>query len=155
MARLTPLRAGLQSIFYLITGWLRLMILLWTLDQIAFGGRALDPQTLELLAGAQLGVPGTILFVFVVVFLGPFAEEWLFRGFMVPRIAARWGNGWALVVTSALFTLLHPHYGIYMPVIFLYGWVFGWARLRSGGLAVPVLLHMTVNGLSSVLMLWR
>lgn len=151
----TPLRTGLTGVFYLITGWPRIMILLWTLDQIAFQGHALEPQALETLAGAHLGVAGTGLFLFVVVLLGPFAEELLFRGFLVPRLAAEWGNGRALAVSSALFMLLHPHYGIYMPVIFLYGWVFGWARLRSGGLAAPVLLHMAVNGLSSALMLAR
>jgi membrane protease YdiL (CAAX protease family) len=152
---LTPLRTGLQGVFYLITGWPRIMILLWTLDQIVFQGHALETQALETLAGAKLGVAGTGLFLVVVVVLGPFAEELLFRGFLVPRLAAEWGSGRALVVSSALFMLLHPHYGLYMPVIFLYGWVFGWARLRSGRLAVPVLLHMTVNGLSSALMLAR
>jgi membrane protease YdiL (CAAX protease family) len=151
---LTPTRAALQGLFYLVTGFLRVSILLWTADQIFFqGASSAKTQGLEVLATSPLGVWGTLLFVFVVVFLGPFAEELLFRGFLVPRLAARWGSGAALLVSSLIFALFHPHYRLFMPVVFLYGYVFGWARLRTGGIAASVLMHTTVNGLVSALML--
>jgi membrane protease YdiL (CAAX protease family) len=39
--------------------------------------------------------------------------------------------------------------------VFLYGYVFGWARLRSGGIGAPFFLHLCVNGFVSALMLLR
>src|SRR5205823_3105863 len=111
-----------------------------------FKGRWMGVQVLEQLASQHLGVLGTCLFVFDVVLMGPLAEESLFRGFLLPRLAAQFGNGAALVVSSLLFMLIHPHYGPFMPMIFFYGYVFGWARLRSGSILPSYLLHLSVNG---------
>ena len=58
-----------------------------------------------------------------------------------------WGSVASLLVSSLLFALFHPHYGLFMPIVLLYGGVFAWARLRTGRLVVPVLLHTLVNGL--------
>ncbi len=154
--RLSSIRVCLLGIFYLITGFPRVMFLLMTADQILLdGATSAQTQDIELLAAAPLGVLGTCLFVFVVVFLGPFAEEKLFRGFLFPRLAAQWGSGPAIWVSAVIFALFHPHYGLFMPVVLLYGYVFAWARLRTGGIVVPFILHMMVNGLISILMLTR
>ncbi len=154
-ALLTPLRAGLQGLFYLVTGFPRLVLLLWMVNRLFFGGHGVGDQTLERLATSPLGVTGTLLFIFNVALLGPFAEELLFRGFLVPRLALQWGETAALFGSSLIFALFHPHYGPYMPVVFLYGWVFGWARLRSGSIVASTGLHMTVNGLVTALMFAR
>jgi membrane protease YdiL (CAAX protease family) len=151
-APLSPLRAGLQGLFYLITGFPRVIVLLGMADLFLFEGRGMGDRTLERIAASQLGVLGTALFVVDVVLLGPFAEETLFRGFLLPRLAAQWGETTALVMSSLIFALFHPHYGPYMALVFFYGWIFGWARLRSGGLAAPVGLHMALNGFVTVVM---
>lgn len=145
-AFLTPLRAGMQGLFYLICGFPRVVMLLWMADHLLFGGRGAGDQALERLASSHLGVTGTLLFVLDVVLIGPFAEEVLFRGYLVPRLASQWGETTALFASSLIFALYHPHYGPFMPIVFLYGWVFGWARLRSGNIAASVGLHMAVNG---------
>jgi membrane protease YdiL (CAAX protease family) len=153
---LHPVRAGLLGVYYLITGFPRIMVLLFTADQLLLGGAtSAQTQDLEVLASSPLGVLGTCLFVFVVVFLGPLAEEKLFRGFLLPRLAAQWGSTPAMMVSALIFALFHPHYGLFMPIVLLYGYVFAWARLRTGGIAVPFILHMMVNGLVSVIMLTR
>jgi membrane protease YdiL (CAAX protease family) len=152
---LPPLKAGLQGLFYLISGFPRVIVLLWVADLALFEGRGMGDQTLERIAGAHLGVLGTSLFVFDVVLLGPFAEESLFRGFLLPRLAAQWGETPALVMSSLIFALFHAHYGPYMALVFFYGWVFGWARLRSGSIVASTGLHMTVNGLVTALMFGR
>jgi membrane protease YdiL (CAAX protease family) len=134
----------------------RISIVLWTLDQLLLKGTtAARTQSLEVLATSGLGTVGTVLFLFVVVVLGPFAEEKLFRGFLVPRLAAMWGTLPSMLVSSVLFALFHPHYGLFMPIVFLYGFVFSWARLRTGTIAVPFILHLSVNGLVSLVMLLR
>ena len=153
---LNPVRAALLGVYYLITGFPRVTILLFTADQILLGGAtAAETQALEVLATSPLGVLGTCLFVFVVVFLGPFAEEKLFRGFLVPRLAAQWGSGPAMAISALIFGLFHPHYGLFMPIVVLYGYIFAWARLRTGGIGVPFVLHGMVNGLVSILLLTR
>ncbi len=152
---LPPLKAGLQGLFYLISGFPRVIVLLWVADLALFDGKGMGDQTLERIAGSHLGILGTSLFVFDVVLLGPFAEESLFRGFLLPRLAAQWGETPALVMSSLIFALFHARYGPYMALVFFYGWVFGWARLRSGSIAASTGLHMTVNGLVTALMFAR
>jgi membrane protease YdiL (CAAX protease family) len=154
-ALLPPLRAGLQGLFYLITGFPRVIVLLGMVDLLLFEGRGMGDRTLERLAASQLGVLGTALFVVDVVLLGPYAEETLFRGFLLPRLVAQWGETPALVMSSLIFALFHPHYGPYMGLVFFYGWIFGWARLRSGGLAASVGLHMALNGFVTAVMFGR
>ncbi|RPH38815.1 MAG: CPBP family intramembrane metalloprotease, partial [Planctomycetota bacterium] len=156
LPRLHPVRAALLGVFYLITGFPRVTILLFTADQILLGGAtSAETQALEVLATSPLGVLGTCLFVFVVVFLGPLAEEKLFRGFLVPRLAAQWGSGPAMAISALIFGLFHPHYGLFMPIVMLYGYIFAWARLRTGGIGVPFVLHVMVNGLVSIILLTR
>jgi membrane protease YdiL (CAAX protease family) len=153
---LPPLRATFLGIYYLLTGVARISIVLWTLDQILLqGSTAAKTQGLEVLATSGLGVWGTVFFLFVVAVLGPFAEESLFRGFLVPRLAAMWSSRASMVVSSILFALFHPHYGLFMPIVFLYGFVFAWARLRTGSILVPFILHFAVNGLVSAVTLLR
>ena len=66
---------------------------------------------------------------------------------MLAYIARRLIQGVVVVfgVSFIVFALMHPHYGLYMPLMLVYGVVLGWARVWGGGLAAPILLHMTVN----------
>lgn len=88
--------------------------------------------------------------------VGPLSEEVVFRGVILPRLVPWLGAPGGIVVTAVLFTLPHYGYSVQASVtVFLAGIVFGWARLRTGGLAVPVALHMAVNALSTVGVLQR
>jgi membrane protease YdiL (CAAX protease family) len=148
-------RAALQGLFYMITGYPRVAILLAMADQLFFGGKGMGVQVLEQLAAQRLGVLGTCLFVFDVVLLGPLAEELLFRGVLLPRLAAQFGSAAGIVLSSMLFMLIHPRYGPFMPMVFFYGYVFGWARLRSGSIVPCYVLHVAVNAFVSALMLLK
>ena len=46
-------------------------------------------------------------------FIGPFVEEYYFRGYLLPRMAV-WGN-WAFVVNTILFSLYH----FWQPYVYL------------------------------------
>jgi len=85
-----------------------------------------------------------------VVVLAPVAEEIVYRGFLLPWFASALGSGPALVVTSLVFGLAHSHYGWFMLVPAFHGLVLGWARLRSGGVLAPILLHAAINGIASL-----
>jgi len=44
-----------------------------------------------------------------------------------------------------VFAVGHLHYGVGAVIIFLYGLVLGWARLRMGNLRASIALHMLLN----------
>jgi membrane protease YdiL (CAAX protease family) len=73
-------------------------------------------------------------------------EEMIFRGPLYDGLTARWGDATALVVTSAVFGF--AHLGGYPPgwvgagLAAVYGAMLGGLRWRTGGLAVPVFVHV-------------
>lgn len=90
------------------------------------------------------------LLVFVIVVVVPIYEEMMFRGFMWSALANRrlgiWG---ASLITSILFALIHGQYGVFEWIgIFLLAMLFSFARIRSGSLLLPMVLHMINNGLA-------
>jgi membrane protease YdiL (CAAX protease family) len=54
------------------------------------------------------------------------------------------------VLTSGLFAVLHLQYGFGAHVVFLYGLMLSWARLRTGGLSAPIVMHMVINALATL-----
>jgi membrane protease YdiL (CAAX protease family) len=100
-------------------------------------------------------------FVFYILFLG-LGEELLFRGYIQSRLNAAWGKpfrffgvrwGWGVVITSALFGLMHVlnvgglpgtrwqlewWWGLWT---FFGGLVLGFVREKTGSIVAPTLLH--------------
>ncbi|WP_405109055.1 exosortase E/protease, VPEID-CTERM system [Phaeobacter sp. BS52] len=80
------------------------------------------------------------------VVLVPIIEELFFRGYLLRRMA---GQGQilravvALLITSALFGLMHDRFALGMAA----GAIFGALYLRGGGLAAAILAHMVANAL--------
>ncbi|MFO7255212.1 MULTISPECIES: CPBP family intramembrane glutamic endopeptidase [Limnochorda] len=75
-------------------------------------------------------------------------EEWLFRGWLFDLLLPRVGATGTLVVTSAVFGLLHLGNRVRPLTIFnaaLAGAAFGAARLLTGGLGLAVGLHVGWN----------
>jgi hypothetical protein len=76
-------------------------------------------------------------------------EELIYRGYAFVRIAERWGEAVAVVITSAIFALLHLQAGLpwlsVLTGVFTTGLVFGatFARWRSLPLALGV--HVATN----------
>ncbi len=60
-------------------------------------------------------------------------EEILFRGVLQPRLG--------LVFTSVLFGILHPFTLVYAVLAGFLGAYLGWLQLKTGNLAVPVVVH--------------
>lgn len=142
-----------QGVFYLITGSLRIGFLLLMVDVLWFEARGSSNPIQQLVSVTELGVGGSLLLILVTVLLAPLGEELVFRGFLLPRLQAQKGAAWAVGVSAVFFALLHSQYGVYIPLIILYGVVLGWARVRSGGLKAPILLHLSINALATTVML--
>jgi len=79
------------------------------------------------------------------VFLGPFLEELLFRGFLQAALSQVAGQRGALVISSALFAVLHGMAGL--PVLFLVSLFLGWLQQRTRCLLVPWSAHALHNGI--------
>ena len=89
-----------------------------------------------------------VLGVFVVV-LGPLCEELAFRGLIMPLLVRQLGVVPGILLTALPFALLHgPQYQWswqHIALILTAGYVFGYARWKSGSTAVSTLLHAVYN----------
>jgi len=92
------------------------------------------------------------LLVFSVMFMAPLIEEIVFRGFLLKGFSNSFlGIYGAIVVTSLLWAMVHLQYTIeYMLVIFAIGLVFGYAKIKTQSLFVPMSMHMLMNGLAAL-----
>ena len=102
-------------------------------------------------AGVAMGWEGKLILVVIAVLLAPAGEELLFRGLILPRLHRALGTVASVVVTSLLFAVLHFGYGVGMAIVFLLSVVLCWARLRTGGVGVPVLLHAANNAVVTLI----
>lgn len=144
-----------RGLYYLITGGIRVGFLLLLADLIWWGAKGVNNPIEQVVGNTTLGAAGVALLILDTVVLAPIGQELLFRGLLLPRLALQRGAVWGIGASAAVFALLHPHYGLYIPLILLYGAILGWARVRSGGLVAPILLHMSINALSVAVILSR
>jgi membrane protease YdiL (CAAX protease family) len=112
----------------------------WFVERLT--GKGMPDQMIVNLLGS--GVHSFWLALLGMGLLAPTAEEILFRGLLF-RAIGRWLSGpWTIVVTAAIFALAHLQPSYFLP-LFGVGLVLGWARKRTGGLALPILLHCVNN----------
>ena len=103
--------------------------------------------------GANTPLAWRIVLVLVVVSLGPLVEELLFRGVLLSALWQRWQAGWAVVLSSLTFALVHlpgmQWQWFALPDLLLLALALAWLRLRSGSIWPGVLAH-GVNNLLAV-----
>jgi len=95
-------------------------------------------------------VIGAVLLVAVAVVAAPLVEEIVFRGIVFPAFASRYGMGWGIAVSSALFGVIHLQGFNTVPFIFL-GVVFARLFASTRSLWTAILCHALFNGTSLVL----
>lgn len=100
-----------------------------------------------------------ILFISMLIVLPPLSEELLYRHFLI-RLFPATNRSWrwvAVIAVAAVFTLTHGQYKNWPSFLLLgcLGVIFGVARIATGGLVAPVLLHSfaEVAGMTSDLLL--
>ncbi len=148
--------ASALAAFYALAGVVRLAVLMAALWSLLPELRTAREGGLDaLLAGAH-GPTGRALVIAVAVVVAPLSEEVLFRGLLLPGLATTMTPSRALLASSALFALFHvPSHGVGALAPGALGLVFGWARLRTGSLAAPILLHAANNLAVTLLATWR
>lgn len=91
---------------------------------------------------------------FAIAILAPLAEEIVFRGAIVGRLAQVAKNRWAAILVSALlFALVHGN-PVQMPHAFVIGVFLGWLFLRTGSIIPGVVFHWMNNTIAYFLTLF-
>ncbi|HYH99187.1 type II CAAX prenyl endopeptidase Rce1 family protein [Hyalangium sp.] len=143
------------SLGLLVTLGMRTLILMsWFSQVFAASPEQSQHPMMEMARQGPLGAAGWVLLAVPVVLLAPVGEELLFRGVLLPWLSGWMGHVAALTVSAGVFASLHLFYGVFTGWILFLGLLLGWARLASGGLRAPILLHVTING-TALLMLAR
>jgi membrane protease YdiL (CAAX protease family) len=78
--------------------------------------------------------------------VAPFAEGFLFRGFLFTAFKTRWKTPAAALVSSFLFALVHGYSLDGTIWVFCFGLLMCWLYHRTGTLLVPLAVHAVVNG---------
>ncbi len=77
----------------------------------------------------------------------PTIEEVLFRGLLFGSIRRWLAPVWSVLLVAAIFAAFHLQPAAFVQ-LFLLGCLLGWARSRTGSVALPILLHIFNNSLA-------
>lgn len=116
----------------------------------------LDESPLSFVDPLYQSVSSVWLLVFAMVIVAPIYEELIFRGLLWSAITEQFtsppdteyrGAIVASLVTSFIFAVIHLQYGIYeISTIVVLALIFCYARIKSGSLILPMILHIVNNG---------
>jgi membrane protease YdiL (CAAX protease family) len=94
-------------------------------------------------------VLGNAVIILTTLFVAPFVEEILFRGFIYPALNKYMGVAPSIILTSTLFTLSHyPHIKedyLFMAVIFALSVMMTYAKAKTGSTWVAIVMHHVYN----------
>ena len=147
LAPLAAPRVVAAALYYTITWVPRAFVVVFAMGGIV-AWLAQTGTPLDAFADSTLGVGGVLLLLLGGAFVGPFAEEVFFRGAVLPWLAGFTRPWVAITLSSVLFGALHVHHGLAIVGPLAVGMILGWARARSDGLRVPILLHAAFNAAS-------
>ncbi|MBR4223838.1 MAG: CPBP family intramembrane metalloprotease [Oscillospiraceae bacterium] len=88
-----------------------------------------------------------------VCLLGPIMEELIFRGVMLAGLR-KYGNVFAVIMSSVMFGLMHMRFAQCFPAIVI-GIVSAVMVIRTGSILPSIFLHVLNNSLSAILMIMR
>jgi membrane protease YdiL (CAAX protease family) len=93
------------------------------------------------------------LMVGTVVVAAALGEEIFFRGYLLPSLRKSWGLVAALLVSSALFSLVHMEWVGFIGLMEI-GLLFAALRIWTGSLWASVIAHAVNNGIAGVAFLY-
>ena len=116
----------------------------------------LDKSPLVFVDPLYQSVSSVWLLIFAMVIVAPIYEELIFRGLLWSAITEQFSDATyaehrgaviASLVTSVIFAVIHLQYGLYeISTIVVLALLFCYARIKSGSLVLPMLLHILNNG---------
>ena len=132
--------------------WMGVLALLLVVEGVALDLMGVE-QTPSFMMNIKFPTTSSMyLLAFSVMFMAPLIEEVVFRGFLLKGFSKTFMGEWgAIIVTSLLWAIIHLQYEVaYVAVIFMIGLVFGYARIKTQSLFVPMTMHMVMNGVASL-----
>lgn len=84
------------------------------------------------------------------VIMSPILEETLFRGIILKGFFKNYNKSTAIVVSSLLFAIMHPHIGQAFEA-FIGGIFFAWLYIKTKSLLSSIFAHFVDNGIASIL----
>lgn len=119
----------------------RLAVTQLTVLLLSFGLTPPDVDITRLFPDTAFGVAAL---VFVTVIVGPFGEELVFRGVMLPALRDRWGTAVAVLVSSAIFGAVHGSAFLFLPMMAA-GAIMAVCYLSTRSLWVAFGMHAVFN----------
>jgi membrane protease YdiL (CAAX protease family) len=88
-----------------------------------------------------------VLLVLGVAFFAPILEEVIFRGFLLKGLSNSFLGVWgAIIISSFVWSSVHFQYElVYLVMIFVTGLVFGYAKVKTNSLFIPIIMHVLFN----------
>lgn len=131
--------------------WLGILVLFITTSEGA--GYLLErPVVPEFMINAYQTAGLPVLLWLALIVAAPLFEEILFRGFL--QSGLQWSGvhrGLALLLPAFIWAGVHLQYDYYdMSWVFLFGLLLGLARWHTDSLLTPLLMHMLVNLMATV-----
>ena len=134
-----------------ILRWLLILIVFMIAEESL--NHALGVDTVHEFMVTSYETAGSLVLLLIgIAIFAPFEEELIIRGFMFRGIAAsRAGVIVAIVLPSALWTVIHVQYDLFILCqIFLFGILLGIARHRTKSTTVPIILHAFNNFVATI-----
>lgn len=94
-----------------------------------------------------------LLILAMVVIIAPVVEELFFRGLALRAVERRFGMGWAVVVTSIFFGLVHFQ-PLQFPALVLIGLICALLVWRTGRLGPAIWTHVGFNAVTAVVLVF-
>jgi membrane protease YdiL (CAAX protease family) len=135
---------------HVLLRWLLLFtVFLLGIETINYG---LDRPVPEFMLEVYRTAGSAALLWVALIVVAPLFEEFFFRGFVFRGIQhSRLGSAGATLITAAVWAGIHLQYDA-CDVLFVFaaGVVLGIARVRSGSLVPPLVLHATMNLVATI-----
>jgi membrane protease YdiL (CAAX protease family) len=136
-----------------LTGVIAIALLIAAVDALSLlAGRDVSPDFVTNLYRNARDSGALALLVVALVGAAPLVEEVLFRGLLLPGLAASFLRpAGAILLTSVVWASMHLQYEpFYLIQASAIGVTFGWLRWRSGSTLLTIGLHALVNLTSMV-----
>ena len=98
------------------------------------------------------GSVDVLLLTVAVVLVGPVAEEWFYRGMLLPALASSVGPTLGIIGSAFIFGLVHQNL-VVLPGLMAFGAVVGWLTASTGRIGPAIVTHMSFNATTVVQLL--
>ena len=143
-----PLQAPAPRV---LLGWLGVTVLAIAVSDLTswLTDRPIVPEVMQQI---YVSADARLLLWAALVLAAPLFEEVLFRGFLLAGLVrSPLGPAGAVALSAAAWAALHLQYDAYgIATIVVFGVLLGAARVHSGTLLVPLLLHALANAFATL-----